>query len=531
MNSLETISANRLEQIRRLTQIGVALSAEKNIDKLLEAIIDEARLVTCADGGTLYIMSDDRQELHFAIVQNDTLAVRMGGTGTPMSWQPVRMRLPDLSENRSQVSAYAALTGEVVNIADVYDAVGFNFEGTRQFDAQTGYRSKSMLVVPMRNHENDIIGVVQLLNATDEKTKEVISFSAESQMMTESLASQAAVALSKNRLIQDLETLLQSFITTIATAIDEKSPYTGGHVRRVADLTMAIAEKINEKRDGIFAAFAFTDEEMQELYFAAWLHDVGKITTPEHVVDKATKLETIHDRIDMLRTRAEVMIRDREIVCLKAALNSRDGQAVADLTFVDDDLEIKALHEDIRFLEGINIGSEFLSDTMLARLADIGKRQWQKDGCWQPFINDDEMENLSVRRGTLTDAERDVINNHATVTYKMLSQLPFPKKLRRVAAFAGAHHEKLDGTGYPAGLKKEDLSLQSRILALADIFEALTAKDRPYKKGKTLQEALNIMKFMVKDQHIDGELFNLFLEEKIYLNYAVKELSPQQIDQ
>jgi len=526
---MKSLSKNRSEQIRHLTQIGVALSAERNLDRLLEMIINEARRLTGADGGTLYILTEDAAELQFAIIQNDTLAIRMGGTGNRISWPPVKMRGSDLEENRSQVSAYAALTGEVVNIPDVYDAVGFNFEGTRVFDAHTGYRSKSMLVVPMRNHENDIIGVVQLLNAIDGKSGSIVPFSAESQMMAESLASQAAVALSKNRLIQDLEVLLQSFITTIATAIDEKSPYTGGHVRRVADLTMAIAEKINAQESGPFAGRRFSDDEMQELHFAAWLHDVGKITTPEFVVDKATKLETICDRIEILKARTCVMIKDRQIEQLREALrNVAPGKI--DETILENDSFVETLREDMKFLARINAGNEFLSNEDLARLTEITQRQWKADGHRLPFVTDDEFENLRVRKGTLTNRERDIINNHVTVTFKMLAKLPFPKKLRHIPDYAGAHHEKLDGTGYPAGLKDDQLSLQSRMIALADVFEALTAKDRPYKKGKTLQEALKIMKEMVRDRHIDVDLFDLFIQEKIYLDYAIRELAPQQID-
>jgi transcriptional regulator with GAF, ATPase, and Fis domain len=267
----------QLDQIRRLNQIGTALSAEKNLDRLLEMIVDEAREFTNADGGTLYIMSDDEEELNFAIVQNTSLNVRMGGTGGKITWSSVRLKNLDGKPNHANVSAYAAITGQVVNISDVYHAEGFNFEGTRRFDAETGYRSKSMLVVPMRNHENDIIGVLQLLNAQIARTTEVISFSTENQKMTESLASQAAVAISNNRLIHDLENLLESFIRTIATAIDEKSPYTGGHVRRVSELTMTIAEKINKSVDGPYASIYFDEDKLKELRISAWLHDVGKI--------------------------------------------------------------------------------------------------------------------------------------------------------------------------------------------------------------------------------------------------------------
>ena len=295
------------DHIQNLTKIGVALSGEKNIERLLEMILDEALKFTNADGGTLYIMSDDESELHFAIIKNKSLNVRMGGKGGKTTWPAVKLKKEDGSPNHSNVSAHVALSGEVVNIADVYDAQGFNFEGTKKYDQDNGYRSKSMMVVPMRNHENDIIAVLQLLNAQDQVTGAVVNFSLDFQEMTLSLASQAAVALTNNRLISNLEHLLESFIKTIATAIDEKSPYTGGHVRRVAGLTMDIADKINEKKQGPFTSVEFSEDQMRELRMAAWLHDVGKITTPEYVVDKSTKLEKIQDCIADVKTRFELL--------------------------------------------------------------------------------------------------------------------------------------------------------------------------------------------------------------------------------
>jgi len=509
-------TGNQIDHIKRLTRIGTALSAERNLDRLLEMIVDEARDFTSADGGTLYIMSDDETELQFAIVQNETLGVRMGGTGGKITWPPVQLKNDDGSPNHANVSAHVAISGEAVNIADVYDAAGFNFEGTKKFDQNTGYRSQSMMVVPMRNHENDIIGVLQLLNAMNPAHGEVIKFSYENQEMTLSLASQAAVSLSNNRLIHDLENLLESFITSIATAIDEKSPYTGGHVRRVAELTMTIAQKINAKKDGYFAGLNFSAEQLRELRIAAWLHDVGKITTPEYVVDKATKLQTVHDRINDVKTRMELLKRD----CLLAAQSSlikRDERA--DKAAAQAAEEIKGLDEEYMFLAEINCGGEFMRDEMIARVQEIAKRKWVKDGQVQPLLSADEISNLIIRRGTLNEEERNIINNHASVTYKMLSQLPFPKKMRHVVDYAAAHHEKLNGTGYPLGLKGNQISLQARIIALADIFEALTAKDRPYKKGISVTEALKIMESMAKDNHIDPDLLELFIGEKIYEDY------------
>jgi HD-GYP domain-containing protein (c-di-GMP phosphodiesterase class II) len=513
-----------IQQIRRLTRIGTALSAERNIERLFEMIVEEAREFTGADGGTLYIMSDDENALQFAIVQTETLNIRMGGTGGKIIWKPVWLLNSEGLPNHGNVSAHVALTGETVNIPDVYDAEGFDFQGTRKFDAQTGYRSKSMLVVPMKNHENDIIGVLQLLNARNEERSEVISFSPECQEMTESLASQAAVALSNNRLIHDLEVLMESFIRAIATAIDEKSPYTGGHVRRVANLTMAIAGKINDVKEGPYADIRFSVDQLKELQTAAWLHDVGKVTTPEYLVDKATKLETIFDRIEILRLRFELFR-------LQAKLRKSSQEAISESaqTEQNDEME-KTLREEFHFLSAANSGSEWMSDEMIGRVKAIAARTWELNGKRAPLLSSDEVENLNIRQGTLSARERELLHNHATMTYKILSQLPFPKKLRHVPDYAASHHETPNGKGYPRGLSAAELSLQSRILSLADIFEALTAKDRPYKKGKTLSEAMLTLEMMVKDGYIDSDLYNLFQKEGIHLDYARRELSPEKID-
>lgn len=529
VSSVKDFTESQLEQIRRLTQIGAALSAENTIDRLLELIVEEARRLTDADGGTLYIMSDDEKRLHFAIVQNDSLKIRMGGASGEITWVPVELYNGDGSMNYSNVSSYAALSGEVVNIADVYHAEKFNFEGTRQFDAETGYRSRSMLVVPMRNHENDIIGILQLLNCIDGTNGQTIPFSVESQKLTESLASQAAIAMTNNRLIEDLQNLFESFVKTIAAAIDEKSPYTGDHGRRVVELTMMIATKINQVKRGPFKNISFTKNELNELRIAAWLHDVGKVAIPEYVMDKSTKLTTVHDRVELLKTRFEVLKRDLEIDLLKKELakkNAGDFRSIARNYAV----RAKKLEDDYKFLLSVNNGSEFVSDDQLERLTKIGRKQWTINGERQSLLSDNEMLNLSIRKGTLTDDERQVINNHAAITFKMLSQMPFPKKLKNVPKYAGSHHEFLDGGGYPRGLKAEDIPIQARILVLADIFEALTASDRPYREANTLSQAIKILGLMVKDNQLDADLFDLFIKEKIYLDYAGKELEPAQID-
>ncbi len=525
--NVQTFTQHQLKQIDTLTEIGTALSAEKNIDRLLELIVNEARQLTNADAGTLYIMDSDNSVLQFAIVQNETINTFMGGTRGEITWPPVNLVNPDGSPNHQQVSAYVALTGDTVNIPDVYDYEGFVFEGTRKFDHKTGYRSKSVLVFPLKNHENEIIGVLQLFNAKDSITKETITFSKESQLMAESMASQAAVALTNNKLIKNLEDLFESFIRLVATAIDEKSKYTGGHIRRMSELTMLIAEHINNATEGPYANISLNPDEMKELYIAAWLHDIGKIVTPEYVVDKATKLETIFDRIEIVKARYEVLKRDAQL-----KINQYYDSKTQIKPFSEDDYnrELQELDDELKFLINNNIGGEYLPPEKVEHIKEISNRKIVMNGEEQNLLSESEVYNLSISKGTLNNEEREIINNHVVVTYKMLMQLPFPKKLKNVPIHAATHHEKLDGTGYPFKLKSDQLPLQSRIMAIADIFEALTARDRPYKKAKQLSECVKIMGFMVKDQHIDGQLFQFFLDKKIHIDYALRELNPNQID-
>lgn len=521
------------DRVKQLSKIGAALSAERNLPKLLQMILEEARNFTKSDGGTLYMMNDDERSLRFEIVQTSSLNIRMGGTsGNPINWYPVKLYLQDGKPNHAMVSAHVALTGEVVNIPDVYDVEGFDFKGTRTFDSKTGYRSKSMLVVPMRNHEEEIIGVLQLINAQDPITKDTVPYSTADQELIISLASQAAIAITNTRLIYDLEKLLESFIQVIASAIDEKSPYTGGHIERVAKLTMMIADIVNKIEYGKYSSFHLNKDELKELRIAAWMHDVGKITTPEYVVDKSTKLETIYDRINTIKMRFEVLKRDAEIELLKHKLGIAEGKSFEDVKTLEEAYKAKVrdIEDDFSLLETSNVGGEFMAQDKQEQVRKIGEEKIGVRGEEKFLLSEDEIKNLCIPKGTLTEKERQIINNHVVVTIKMLEKLPYPKKLRRVPEFAGGHHEKLDGTGYPNGLKDEQLSTQAKMMALADIFEALTSKDRPYKKGKTLSEAMKIMGFMAKDRHIDPELFEIFIKEEIYLKYAKQYMDPSQID-
>ena len=526
VREVREFSEGQATHLYQLVKIGLGLSSEKDINHLLERIVREARHFTNADGGTLYIKESEREALDFAIVQNDSLGVFMGGSGEAISWPPVPLRLEDGQENHRNVSAHCALTGEPVNISDVYDAEGFDFQGTRDFDASTGYRSHSMLVIPLRDHEDEVIGVLQLLNAKDRETGAVVPFPEHEVGMIMSLASQAAIALTKIRLVRGLETLLDAFVRTIGDAIDEKSPYTAGHVFRVANLTEQIVLEVNRATTGKFAPINFSVDELAEIRMAAWLHDVGKITTPEHLMDKATKLETIFDRIELIRHRVEISRLNDAIIRLENEPCPRKEGGSAPPRPVEKRDEWREI---INFLDTINLGGEGLSADSIEKVQRLGGLTYAMSGMELPLLAPDEVENLCVQKGTLTAAERKVMNHHVEMSIRMLEGLPFPKKLRNVAVYAGMHHEKLNGTGYPRGLENGAIPLPARILALADMLEALTAADRPYKPGKMLSEAMAILEGLVEQGGLDGELCDLVVDSGLVARFA-HDLSAHQRD-
>ncbi|HER26182.1 MAG TPA: HD domain-containing protein, partial [Rhodospirillales bacterium] len=484
--------------------------------------------------------------------------------------------------NMKNLASRVALDGDTINIPDAYKSKDFDFSGAKGFDKKYNYRSTSFLTVPMKNHSGDVIGVLQLINAKDTATEKVIPFNEANLLFIEAVTSQAAMALDNQNLIQAQKILLDSFISVLAGAIDAKSPYTGGHCQRMPELAMMLAEAANKSNEGIFKDFSLNEEEHYEMNIAALLHDCGKVTTPEYVVDKATKLETIYDRIHEVRTRFEVLKRDAEIDCLNAIIAGGDEKKLRqELAATISDLDDK-----FAFIANANIGGEYMSDEDIERIEEIGEIEWirtlddrigvsheelrrmetveaiavparekllvnrpehiiERDAANkmpddnplnfkmkepEAMYNRGEVYNLIVRRGTLTDEERYKINHHMVQTVSMLSQLPFPRHLKNVPEYAGAHHETMVGTGYPRGLKKEDMSINARIMAIADIFEALTACDRPYKKAKTLSESVRILSFMKLDKHIDPDIFELFLKSGVYLEYAEKRLMPSQID-
>ncbi|MDP6133898.1 MAG: HD domain-containing phosphohydrolase [Candidatus Marinimicrobia bacterium] len=523
------------DRVKRLQEIGLALSTEDDINVIFELIMGEAKNITNADGRTLYMISDDGKTMKFEIMQTDSMNFAQGGTtGVEITIPPMQLFDEEGNPNHSSNVAYSANTGKTTNIKDVYTAKGFDFTGPKTFDKNTGYKTKSVMSVPLKNHENDIVGVMQLINATDKKSGKVVAFSDDMQQQVESLASQGAVALTNKRLVAELKNLFESFIKLIATAIDKKSPYTGGHCERVPEIAMLLATAVENTKTGKYEEFSMTEDERYELFIAAWLHDCGKVATPPHVVDKGMKLETITDRIEVMDTRFEVLKRDAEIAKLKQQIElMTEGSANGSIKTLEEDLttRIEKLSADQTFIQKTNRGGEFMEEEDQKRVADIGSYKWNLEGEETNFFDEKDVRNLQIPKGTLLPEEREIINDHIVITIDMLEKLPYPKNLRNVPEFAGGHHEKLDGTGYPKGLKDEDMSIQAKIMAIADIYEALTAADRPYKDGKKLSQAMRIMGFMKKDYEIDEDLFEIFVKEGVYKEYAEKYLGDDQLDE
>jgi HD-GYP domain-containing protein (c-di-GMP phosphodiesterase class II) len=487
--------------VEDLLSIGIALSAEKDHNRLLEKILAGARRITNADAGTLYLCEKDR--LVFKILHNKTMNTFRGGGGEHIDIPPVKLA-------RENVSAYVALTGKTVNIPDVYNTGDFDFSGPRNYDKITGYLTRSMLVVPMENHESQIIGVLQLINAIEHRTGEIIPFEPAHQRVIEALASQAAIALTNAKLIGDIERLFDSFVQTITTAIDARTPYNANHSRRVALLAGELARAINRSGEGIWRDEEFGPERLEQLVMAGWLHDIGKVATPLEVMNKATRLDS---RMELVLQRFQYIEqlkisewRRRRFTLLECgdrpALEELDRRCRR---------EIEEIKEAREIIIKANDPATFIDDQLAGRLAAIAARTYpDAEGGGLPFLSPDELDALTVKKGTLTDRERGVMEDHVIITARMLEKIPFIRKYARVPEFSAMHHEHLDGRGYPNRLAGDSIPLEARILALVDVYDALTAGDRPYKKAMPVEEALKILGFMVKDGKLDAGLYELF---------------------
>lgn len=545
---------NMKRSIRHFIEIGVAVGAEPDIDRLIIMLLRETMAAAEADFGILYLADDDGL---IPMAVNDG----KGELIAPLMAVALDEAGPLLGASiRDRRIAMAPLSAEDIAVTGVEDFA----------DLSVPHHG---IAVPLRNRRQQLVGTILLLRSTPIDAAQ-LSFIG-------NLAVAAASSLETRELIKVQKELFEAFIQLIAGAIDAKSPYTAGHCARVPELTKMLARAACAETRGPFADFQLDEQEWEAVHIAAWLHDCGKVTTPEYVVDKATKLETIHDRIHEVRMRFEVLKRDAEIACLKAIAAGAD-EAWARATLAG---ELARIDDDFAFVATCNEGGEFMSPEKIGRLEAIATRTWMRtlddrigistdekmrkvlvpvptlpvaealladkpehvfarrpqdrmpeNNKWgfkmkapEALYNKGEIYNLSIGRGTLTEEERYKINEHVTQTLTMLSALPFPKHLRQVPEIACAHHEKMDGTGYPRCLKREEVGTMARMMAVADVFEALTAGDRPYKKGKTLSEAIKIMSFMKKDRHLDPDIFDLFLSSGVYLDYARRFMKPEQI--
>ncbi len=562
--------STRSSRLNGLIETCILMSMSRDRAALLQQLLGECRRLLHCDGATMYMVTD-QQTLRFELrTRSDPLPSMQIPLYDPVTGRP----------NENYVSVYTAIHNRSVRIDDVYAETRFDLSGTRAFDVGSGYRTVSMLTVPIAPRGGAPVGVLQFMNALDPVSGAIVPFEPDAVTLVEALAAQTAVALDNLELVESQKQLMESLIRVLANAIDAKSPYTGRHCERVPELAMQLAQAACQATDGPLKDFGFrSDEEWQEFRIGAWLHDCGKVTTPEYVIDKATKLETIHNRIHEVRMRFEVIRRDLEIARLQARL---DG-AWDDAREQAHQAALAQLEDDYAFVARSNVGGEAMEDADIARLAHIGERRWmrffddrlglssaelarrggepaQSLPCSEALLSDrpheviarldedrpdpsfgfrmdvpehlynrGELYNLSVRRGTLTREERYKINEHMVHTVTMLEQMPFPKHLRRVPEYAGTHHERMDGKGYPRRLAADDLSVPSRIMAVADIFEALTASDRPYKTPKKLSEALKVLQGMA-GAHIDADIYNLFLRSGVYLDFARKHLDAAQID-
>ncbi|MES9898494.1 MAG: HD domain-containing phosphohydrolase [Sedimenticola sp.] len=521
-----------IDRLNRLNAIGVALSAERDTGKLLDRILQNACSLTHADGGTLYLRSEEERCLNFKIMLTHSLGIhwREARDGATERYPSLPLYDGNGDPNNHLVATYTATTGHTTNIPDVYAAEGFDFSGTHEFDERFGYRCRSFLAVPLVNYEKEVIGVLQLINAQNPATKEVIPFSVEDQQLVESLASQAAVALTNQRFIEEQRKLFESLVKVLSDVIDERSPYTAGHCRRVSKLTLLIAEAVANS-DGCFSDFSMDDEARYELKIAGWLHDCGKITTPDHIIDKQTKLESIFNRVGVIELRFQLVKQEMHLKFIK-----QRGEAGPDTDFEALEQrfrsEIGELDDDLRFILKMNIGGENLGDDDVARIRAIARRKWiSPNGTEESLLSEDEVINLTIRKGTLTDEERLRVNHHAEASLKMLNGLRFPGYLKNVPEYAGCHHEHMDGSGYPRGLTGEQMSIPARMMCVADIFEAVTAHDRPYRDPIKLSQALAIVCRMTLGNHLDADIMDIFIGDKVYMRYAEQFLDESQIDE
>lgn len=507
MVSMNAYSPVVLDSVKELLDISISLSAEKNYEKLLEKILRESRRITRCNAGTLYLVEDGK--LVFKIVQNDQLVLYGFG-------QEKKLDLLPLDICDSTVAGHCVLTKEIINIPDVYSAsgLGFDFTGPRQYDAITGYKTQSMLAVPLENHDGRVIGVLQLLNAKDIR-KNIVPFSKHIEPVIQGIASQAAVAISNMRYAEDLDQMLQSFARVVASAIDARSPYNANHTRRVVALIKAFSQYLQSQSNNI--GFALSDDDIKQLILAAWFHDIGKIAIPSELMNKSTRLGSAYEKVKLrflnIRAQRKYELMNKAVFASDELEKEEGKQTLLDkLALID-----KEMNEDMEFIAMVNRADYPTNDECKNRIGELASRRWlNADGFEEPWLTQSEVEALTLPSGTLTKQEREAVERHVLVAKRMLEQVSFGQNYAAVPRWACAHHEFLDGSGYPQKLTAENLPMPVRILTIMDIFEALTAEDRPYHKALSPEEAFSVMKEMGRIGKIDQQLLGIFEESRVW---------------
>ncbi len=506
-----------LDKLKSLNKIGMLLSSEHNVSILLEKIISQAISLTNCDGGTLYLIKDDK--IHFYIAQTRSLNIFMGGSHESIKWSPIPLYINDNVPNKKIVAVCSVLEDRIIHISDVYDDSEFYFEGAKIFDKTNNYKTKSILTVPLKNHKDEMIGVLQLINKL-EKDKNSISFDSFDKDITQSLASQSAIAITNANLIEDFENLIESFLHSLIYIIGEKSPHTASHITQMVKITNMIVKAI-DKDKSIFKNISFNKEQKDEINISALMHDIGKLSTPDIILNKINKLYIISDGIEKIESRCDIIKRDIEIEFLNAKIDNISSNNL-DINLMQDIFkkQVTQIDSKLEMIRDFNKGSEFLKQDkidFINSMATVPIKVFKKE---YYLITEDEAKLLSISKGTLSKSERDIINNHATVTQKALKILSFPQKYKNVPQISGNHHEKINGTGYPKGLVDNQISFEARILAIADIFEALTSTKREYKKPNSVSDAMKILYFMAKDGELDKSLVKFFYDSKLYIKYG-----------
>ena len=503
-----------------LNQIGMALSSQRDISSLLSLILSKVREITGADAGSLYLVeeeSEGRRHLRFMLTQNDSLDF------------PFQEFVMPLAED--SMAGYTALRGEVLNFANAYKiARGRPFQFNDRYDRESGYRTRSLLTLPMRNAKGEVLGVLQLINSKrnrdarlespEDVSEHVQPFRERAVRLALSLASQAAVAYENRKLYHDIETLFEGFVSAAVTAIEQRDPTTSGHSLRVATYTQGLAEVVDAASSGPYAAAHFDREQMKEIRYAALLHDFGKVGVREEVLVKAKKLyplqlDVVRQRFDYIRKEVEASNVRRK---LQVYLERDRGDALAEIARLSEDFDqrLKRIEEYVRFILQANEPT-LLEKAQSQKLGEIAAQFFpDSQGIERPYLNPDELRLLSIPKGSLDAAERQQIESHVIHTFNFLTQIPWTKNLRKIPEIARAHHEKLNGTGYPYKLHGDEIPMPTKMMTICDIFDALTASDRPYKRAVPVPRALGILEECVRANEIDPELFRLFREARVY---------------